>query len=111
VSNEESRTRNTTNFAVVLEGKVECESGDALRLVTGHDLETLDDAGVGLVLEAAVLALGVLADNDKVDVLVSGRHAGDGLAERDGSIDVELLTHSDVPGRVSAAFDGSVEDA
>lgn len=73
------------------------ESCDPLRLCPRHDLERLDDTGDRLVLEARVLSLGVLTDDGKVDVLVPGGKAWEGLAEGDGSVDVELLAHRDVP--------------
>jgi hypothetical protein len=62
------------------------------------------------VLEARVLALGVLTDDGKVDVGVAGREAGERLAEDDGCVDVELLAHGDVPGDV-ARLDGCEKDA
>ena len=46
---------------VVEEGKLEGVLGDAQALVVRDDLEALDDAVDDLVLQAAVLALGVLA--------------------------------------------------
>lgn len=62
------------------------------------------------MLEARVLALCVLTDDDKVDVAVAGGEARHSLAERDGGVDVELLAHGDVPRRVPTALDGGVED-
>jgi hypothetical protein len=37
-----------TDLAVVLDGKVESEASDPLRLGSGHNLERLDDTGEGL---------------------------------------------------------------
>lgn len=96
--------------AVVGQGEGEGELGDALGLGAGDYLEGLDDAGDGLVLEAGVLALGVLADDAQVDVLVAGVVAGDVLDEDDGGVDVELLAEGDVEGLVAGALDGRVED-
>lgn len=97
--------------AAVGEGEAKGEAGDALRLGAGDDLEGLDDAGDGLVLEARVLALGVLADDAQVDVLVARLVAGDVLDEGDGGVNVELLAHGDVEALVAGAGDGGVEDA
>lgn len=97
-------------LAVVGEGEVEGELGDALRLGAGDDLEGLDDAGDGLVLETRVLTLGVLTNDGEVDVLVAGLVAGDVLDEGDGGVDVELLAHGDVEGLVAGTLDGGVED-
>ena len=58
-----------------------------------------------------VLALGVLADDDKVDILMARRQARQRLAERDGGVDVELLPERDVPGRVAGSLLRRVEDA
>ena len=96
--------------AVVGESKGESELGDTLGLGTGDDLERLNDAGNTLVLEAGVLALGVLTDNAQVDILVAGLVARDVLDEGDGGVDVELLAHSDVEGGVAGAVHGGVED-
>ena len=62
------------------------------------------------MLETRVLALGVLTDDAKVDILVARLVARDVLEEDDGSVDVELLAESDVEGAVAGALDGSVED-
>ena len=98
-------------LAVVGKGEDEGELGDALRLGARDDLERLDDAGHALVLETAVLALGVLADDAHVDVLVPCLEAGDVLDERDGGVDVELLAHGHVEALVARPADGGVQDA
>jgi hypothetical protein len=97
-------------LAVVGERKGEGELGDALRLLAGDDLERFDDAADRLVLEARVLALGVLTDDAEVDVLVARLVAGDVLDQDDGGVDVELLAESDVEGTVAGSLDGRVED-
>lgn len=84
-------------LAVVLEGKVEGKAGDALGAGASRDLERLDYAGDRGVLETRVLSLGVLTDNDDVDVLVAGGEAGERLAEGQGGVDVEALAEGDVP--------------
>lgn len=96
--------------AAVGESKGECEFGDALRLGAGDDLEGLDDAGDTLVLEARVLALGVLTDDAQVNILVAGLVAGNVLYQADAGVDVELLAHGDVEALVTGAADGSVKD-
>lgn len=98
-------------LAIVRQREAERELCDALALGAGDDLEGLDDAVDGLVLEAGVLALGVLADDAEVDVLVAGLVAGDVLDEDDGGVDVEFLAEGDVEGDVAAAGDGGVKDA
>ena len=97
-------------LALVGKGELEGELGDALGLGAGDDLERLDDAIDGLVLEAGVLTLGVLTDDAEIDVLVAGLEAGDVLDEGDGGVDVELLAHGDVEALVAGAADGGVED-
>jgi len=86
----------------------EREFGDALGLCAGDDLEGLDDAADGLVLEAGVLALGVLTNDAQVDVLVTGLVAGDVLDEDDRGVDVKLLSQGDIEGLVAGALDGGV---
>jgi hypothetical protein len=96
--------------AAVGKGESEGELRNALRLGAGDDLERLNNAGNALVLETRVLALGVLTDNAQIDILVTSLVARDVLDEGDRGVDVELLTHSDVEGRVARAVHGSVED-
>ena len=97
-------------LAVVGSGEGEGELGDALGLHTGDDLEGLDNAGNGLVLEAGVFTLGVLADDAHIDVLVAGLVTGHVLDHDNGRVNVELLTESNVEGLVTGALQGSVED-
>lgn len=78
-------------LASVHDGKVKGKLGDALRAGLGDDLHALDDAGVDLVLETRVLALGVLADDDNVDVLVARGVAGQRLAQGHVGKEIELL--------------------
>lgn len=96
--------------AVVGQGEAESELGDALALGTGDDLEGLDDTRDRLMLQARVLALGVLTDNAQVDVLVARLVSGDVLDQDDGSVNVELLSESNVEGLVAGSVYGSVED-
>lgn len=95
---------------VVGKGKSKGKLGNALRLGPGDDLEGLDDARNRLVLEARVLALGVLTDDAEVDILVAGLVAGDVLDQDNGGVDVELLAESDVERLVTGALDGGVQD-
>jgi len=102
----------TSNLlALVGLGKVKGETGNALRLLAGDDLERLDDAGYALVLEAGVLALGVLTDDAHVNTVVARLVAGDVLDHADGGVDVEVLAHGDVEALVAGSGDGGVEDA
>lgn len=84
-------------LATVLLGKVECEADDTFSLVPGHDLQALDDAGIALMFQARVFSLSVLSDDGKVYVVVASGEAGQGLAQHNRGVDVELLSHSDVP--------------
>lgn len=62
------------------------------------------------MLEARVLSLSVLTDDGKVDIAVTGGESGNGLAQDEGSVDVELLAHGDVPRGVAGSLDRGVED-
>lgn len=97
-------------LAVVGESESKGELGNALRLCAGDDLERLNNAIDGLVLETRVLSLGVLTDDAEVDVLVAGLVAGNVLDQDNGGVDVELLTKGDVERLVTRALDGGVED-
>jgi len=63
------------------------------------------------VFETGVLALGVFTNYGKVDIGVTGGDAGKGLAQNDRGINVELLTHGDIPGDVTGLGDRSKQDA
>ena len=62
------------------------------------------------MLETRVLSLGVLTDDGKVDILVTGRVAGKRLADNERSVNVELLAHGDVPRVVRSSLDRSEEN-
>jgi hypothetical protein len=97
-------------LAVVGKSEAESELGDALGFGTGDDLQRLDDTLNGLVLETGVLSFGVLTNDAEVDILVASLITGDVLDQRDGGVDVQLLTEGDVEGLVARSLDGSVED-
>jgi len=54
-------------------------------------LEAFDDAGNDLVFEAGVLALGVLPDDDDVNVLVARRKAREVEAINERGVEIKLL--------------------
>lgn len=97
-----------THLSVVLDSKVEGEPGNPLCFCPRGDLQALYDTWETLVLETGVFSFRVLSDNGKVDVFVSGGEAGKRLADNDGSVNVEGLTHSDVPRVVAVLVDGGV---
>jgi hypothetical protein len=86
-----------TDLSVVLDGKVECESSNSLSLGPGGNLQALYDTWERLVLETRVFSFSVFSDNGEIDVFVSGWETWEGFADDDGSVDIEGLTHSDVP--------------
>lgn len=87
-------------------GVLEGEAEDALRGRAGDELDGLDDAVDDDVLDARVLALGVLTDEDGVDVVVGGLVAGNGLAGTDVGEEVEGAAEGQVEGDVALADGG-----
>ena len=87
----------TDYLSVVLDGKVECESSNSLSLGPSGNLQALYDTWERRVLETRVFSFSVFSDNGEIDVFVSGRETWEGLADNDGSVDIEGLTHGDVP--------------
>lgn len=87
------------NVAGVLEGIAQ----DALRGVAGDELDALDDAVDDNVLNARVLALGVLADQDRVDVVVGRLVAGNGPAGPDVGEEIEGAAERQVERDVALA--------
>ena len=90
------------NVAGVLEGVTE----NALGSLAGDELDALDNAIDDNVLDAGVLALGVLTDQDGVDVVVGGLVAGDGSAGTDVGEEVECAAERQVERDVTLADGG-----
>ena len=101
----------STYFTAVSEGEIESEAGDALCLGTCGYFQRFNNARITLVFETGVLALGVFTNYGKVDIGMTGGDAGKGLAQNDGCINVELLTHGDIPGDVTGLGNRSKQDA
>lgn len=87
------------NVAGVLEGI----SQDALRGLAGDELDALDNAVDDNVLNARVFSLGVLADQDGVDIVVGRLVAGDGAAGTDVGEEVEGAAEGEVERDVTLA--------
>lgn len=87
------------NGLCVLEG----EAQDALRGLAGYELDALDDTVDDDVLNARVLALGVLSDQDRVDIVVGGLEAGDRAAGTQVGEEVEGTAEGEVEGDVALA--------
>jgi hypothetical protein len=90
------------DIASVLEGVAQ----DALRSLTGDELDALDDTINNDVLDARVLALGVLADQNRIDIVVGGLEAGDGAAGADVGKQVEGAAERQVERDVALANGG-----
>jgi hypothetical protein len=63
-----------------------------------------------LVLQSTVFTLCVFSNDGKVDVLVSGWVARQGLADDQGGVDVQLLPHGNVPTVVRSSVNGCKEN-
>jgi hypothetical protein len=64
-------------LAAVLLGEFESKISNALRSCARDNLEVFNDTRYDFVLDASVLALGVLSDGHNVHVVVLGLVAGD----------------------------------
>lgn len=85
--------------ASVLEGETE----DPLRCLAGNELDALDDTIHHNVLNSGVFTLGVLADEDGVDVLVRSLAPRDGTAWADVGKKVECAAQGKVQGNMAFA--------
>ena len=94
-------TLTRTHPTVIPEGKVESEARNTLRLGARGYFQGLNNAGITLMLQARILALGVLTDDGKVDIRVASRNTWERLAQDHRSVDIKLLAHSHVPGEVT----------
>lgn len=86
-----------SHLASVLQGKVECEADNTLSLEPRRDLQAFNNAREALVFQTRVLSLRILSNNSKIDVVMASREARQGLAQHNRGVDVELLSHGDVP--------------
>ena len=77
-------------------GVLESESQDTLRSLLGDQLDGLDDSVNDDVLDTRVLSLGILTDEDNVDIIVWGLVSSDGLARTEVCEEVEGTTESKV---------------
>lgn len=91
-------------------GVLEGEAEHALAGLAGDELDRLDDAVDDDVLDAGVLALGVLTDEDGVDVVVGGLVSLDALAGTHVGEEVEGPSEGEVERDVTLA-DGRGERA
>lgn len=87
-------------------GVLEGESQDTLGSLLGDELDALDNTVDNNVLNARVLALGVLSDQDSVDTVVGGLEAGDGSARSQVGEQVESSSQSQVERNVALANGG-----
>ncbi len=98
-------------FTAVFTSEIESKAGDAVCLGTCGYFQRFNNARITLVFETGVLALGVFTNYGKVDIGMTGGDTGKGLAQNYGGIDVELLTHGDIPGDVTGLGNRSKQDA
>lgn len=89
-------------------GLLESVAEDTLGSLAGDELDGLDDAIDNDVLNARVLALSVLTDEDGVNTVVGGLEAGDGAARAEVGEKVEGPAEGQVKGNVALA-NGSLE--
>lgn len=59
------------------------------------------------MLKASVLALGVLANDDNVDIVVASGEAGEIKTMDEGSVEIEVLAQEDIEGADASADGGS----
>lgn len=87
-------------------GVLESESEDTLRSFAGDELDALNNAVNNDVLNAGVFTLGVLSDQDGVNIVVWGLEAGDGAARSQVGKEVESSAEGEVKRDVALANGG-----
>lgn len=92
---------NADLLAANLLGLLEGEAEDTLGSLTGDKLDGLDDAINNDVLNAGVFTLGVLTDQDGIDIVVGGLEAGNRAARAQVGEKVECAAESKVKGDVA----------
>ena len=86
-----------THFAVVFKCEVECKARDTFCFRPCRDLQAFYDARIALVFQSRVFSFSVFTNYGEVDVGVSSRKTGQRLTEDNGGVNIELLSHGDVP--------------
>lgn len=76
---------------VICKSEAESKLGYTLRLRSCDDLQGLDDACDGLVLQARIFTLGVLSNDAQIHIVMTRFVARDILDEDNGRIDIKLL--------------------
>ena len=79
-------------LAAVQRSTSERKLGDSHRLFARDDLQALDHAVNALVLQARVLALRVLADDQDVNVRVASLDVGNSFAAQDVGKEIQTTT-------------------
>lgn len=87
-------------------GVLESVSQNTLTGLAGNELDALNNAVDNNVLNARVFTLGVLSNQDGVDIVVGGLEAGDGAARSEVGEEVEGSSQSKVKGDMSLANGG-----
>lgn len=98
---------NADLFAANLLSVLESVSQDALGSLLGDELDGLDDTVDNNVLNAGVFTLGVLTNEDDIDIVVRGLVACDRLAGTEVGEEVEGTAEGEVEGDVSLSDGGS----
>jgi hypothetical protein len=94
-------------LAANLLGLLESEAEDTLASLAGDKLDALNDTIDNNVLDAGVFTLGVLTDQDGIDVIVGGLVAGNGTAGAQVGEKVEGTAESKVEGDMALSNGGS----
>jgi hypothetical protein len=93
----------TDLLAADLLSMLEGEPQHTLAGLAGNEFDALDNAIDNNVLNARVLALGVLTDQDSIDVIVGGLVAGNRTARSQIGEEVECASESEVERYVALA--------
>lgn len=105
------RLVHTSNLlAPMLDGKVKGKLDHLLRSLPAHNLQGFHNTWEGLVLEATILALHVLPNHDKIDLLMACLEAGKAADYGNVGIDVQFTSDGHV-GAGESALEGREKDA
>jgi hypothetical protein len=101
----------TAYFTAIPKSEIKSKAGDALCLGARGYFQRFNDTRITLMLETGILARRVFTNYGKVDIGMPGGDTGKRLAQNYGGINIELLTHSDIPGDVTGLGKRSKQDA
>ena len=99
------------NLSAILKGKIERKTADPLGFITSRNFQTLHHARITLMFQPRIFPFGVFPNDSEVNIVVASLCATNRFANDNRCINIELLSHGNVPRVMACHFQGGEEDA